>query len=1433
MRIQVTVDLAALRGVSVQRSVEVLLDAPSGTSFAAVRGPLAEAAGLGEVEHGLTFISGGQAISPTSAVGEPPLLDGVLIHVMSYAAGRATEPPRAPEPPGLLELHVVSGQGAGRRFPLGRGTHHIGRARSCTIRLEDRGVSRVHAHLDITADGAHVSDLEPSNPSLLEGEPLPRGRVRLALGRPLRVGSTTLVLRRVEGTRAQTTIAEGVVAVHRPPRFDVGSSTPSIAFPEGPKEEQGHRLPLLASLAPVAIAGVLAVITSSPMMLLFALMSPVMLLGQWAGDRRHGRVSYRKQLAQHQTQVEELCGQVARALGAEAARRRLEHPDLATVGTMVTGPGTRLWERRPGDGDHLVVRVGLGTQLPRLELTGAVPADVDAARVDDVPVLVDLAEAMVVGVSGPRARVLSQAASILLQLASWHSPRILRLAVVTSSPNSQSDWGWVTRLPHARRQDGSARIAAVLGSTGEAATRLLAELRDSLAPQHAAPGAPHRPSGETFVVVLDGAHDLRRSAGVAELLATGPEAGLVCVCLDEVVERLPAETRAQVELDSVSAPRAVVRSSDGVTGGVVPDLPSRAWVEHLARSLAPLRDATPAGGPGRIPDRIGLRELYTRSGLGLDPTDPAALTQHWQDPGRPRAALLGWSANGPFELDLRHDGPHALIGGTTGAGKSELLQTLIAGLAIGHHPEELSLVLVDYKGGAALAECSRLPHAVGVVTDLDEHLAARALSSLAAELKRRERLLAQHGAKDLEELLRRWEEGPPPIPRLVIVVDEFKMLADELPEFVDGLVRLAAVGRSLGVHLVLATQRPGGIVSGDMRANIALRIALRVRDRSDSTDVVECPDAASISDRLPGRALIRTAGLDLVEVQTAYAGGPVAPQGPQGEEPPMAWPLSWSDLGSAPPSRPQTNASGTRTELAAVVDAACEAAEAVGAVTGTAPWLPPLPDQLPVARLGARASMRHSVPLGLVDRPTLQRQDLLTWDLRQGVHLGIVGGSRTGRTTTLRTLALSLAEALSPAEGHLYVLEGTPGQLRHLDRLPHVGGVLGVDEPRLARRLVGRLLDDATTRRASPGEGRPDVVLLVDGWETIEDAFESMDHGGPTEDLIRLLRDGPSAGISLAIAGGRALTSGRVASLLQQRLVLAMGDPLDLTLAGVSPGQLPDRPQPGRAVDPLDGCQVQLAHAGTSPEPDDQDHAVSMAATVSTLEYAALPPEVLPWRLLAPPDLVTLGELEQPVGGSALGVVPVGIGGDTHELLGFQPSTQRRILVAGPPRSGRSTALAVLAHQLSRQGRTVAVVAPGSFALGRPQGIRGAHVLGATDSEAFIALRRETPDLAVLVDDADTLDGSPIASALLEMARLVDTAGGLIAAAVDLHRASGLYRGLVPEVALHATGLLLGARTPTDGEIFRMRVEPDTRRLPGRGLIVADGTATPIQVATP
>src|SRR5690606_6411780 len=371
----------------------------------------------------------------------------------------------------------------------------------------------------------------------------------------------------------------------------------------------------------------------------------------------------------------------------------------------------------------------------------------------------------------------------------------------------------------------------------------------------------------------------------------------------------------------------------------------------VARHLSPVVDAVvPIDDDPDLPRAISYLKL---GGLELA-EEPDHLIGRWKENGsltprdgsEPRRrkhdadlrGLIGHNGQEPFHLDLRTNGPHALVGGTTGAGKSEFLQAWVLGMATAHSPDRVTFLFVDYKGGAAFADAVDLPHTVGLVTDLSQHLVRRALTSLRAELHYREHLLNRKKAKDLVSLERTGDPEAPP--SLIIIVDEFAALAKEIPEFVDGVVDVAARGRSLGIHLIMATQRPAGVIKDNLRANTNLRIALRVADAADSVDVVGTPVAAEFDPGIPGRAVARSGPTRLVAFQTGYAGGHTSDEvaAPEVEIAELAYgtPAVWQEpVSEAAPERHETGPNDTSRLVATMVAAASAAA----VPTPRKPWL--------------------------------------------------------------------------------------------------------------------------------------------------------------------------------------------------------------------------------------------------------------------------------------------------------------------------------------------------------------------------------------------------------------------------------------------------------------------------------------------------------------
>ncbi|MFC8801379.1 FtsK/SpoIIIE domain-containing protein [Promicromonospora sp. NPDC057138] len=690
---------------------------------------------------------------------------------------------------------------------------------------------------------------------------------------------------------------------------------------------------------------------------------------------------------------------------------------------------------------------------------------------------------------------------------------------------------------------------AVLGPDGPAravaralVARLAARGAEVLVGEHA-PGwswARWLPAGGPRVLVLDGAACgvLDRAAGLRAAGAPGPT-GPPDVDLMVSVGTVPPGCRAVARV--LDARRVRITGPDGAARTVPLVGVTAEWAEHLARLLAgaaSLGRTAAAGQPedSRLPDVVPLTRAH---GLAQVP-GPEALAARWAD-ARGWAVPLGIGADGtPVCLDLVRDGPHLLVAGTTGSGKSELLQTLLLGLALTRSPADLALVLVDFKGGASLGACPALPHVVGQVTDLEPGLAARALGGLRAELRRRERVLAAHAVPDVTALPR----GT--LPRLVVVIDEFRALADDLPEFLPALLRVAAQGRSLGVHLVLATQRPGGAVGPDLRANVSARLALRVTDPLESRDVLDDPAAARIPAGTPGRAVLRLGSAPPVLLQCAHATAPREAEMPLVRRAPAR-------AGRPVPVLPTTTP-GTSTPDAAtlLVDAARGAARAMGHAPGAPPWLPALPRRATVADLPpATRRDRSGLALAVGDDPDHQRRTTVTWDPADG-HLAILGRARSGRTTALVAVALSALERGWAVHG----IARDAAALAPLRHHPGYGGTVHPDDAEAMARVLSDACPDpgsSSDKSANTGSDadrapRDRALVLVDGAEDVRGTLPAAAlRSGPA---FALSADGPSVGGLASRVGPRLVLLGT-----DRAADVVLGAPVLLAGSGGPPGR--------------------------------------------------------------------------------------------------------------------------------------------------------------------------------------------------------------------------------------------------------------------------------------
>ncbi|GAA3235508.1 FtsK/SpoIIIE domain-containing protein [Actinocorallia longicatena] len=1379
----------------------------------------------------VALYSDGRMLDPSGRAGRA-LRDGALVALDAEFAPATVQA----EPDGLFEVRVAGGPSAGAVHRLGPG-----KARPVP------GVT-----VTVARDGVSVA----AERGRMDGERF-EGERSWAEGEILGSGDDVLVLAPV--TAPDTHLEAGTRAFNRPPRIAPERRARKLTVPALPEKQHKERLRLIGALLFSAFGLVMAFVLQQWYWALFALAWPLMMIGEWIGDRMYGRKSYKKAYKDYQVKSAFFARDLEELRRLDELDRRAASPDPAEVLLTATGPRRRLWERRLDDADALDLRVGLADLPAAIELDGAADDILEALEraslkrrpvARTVPVTLPLRELGVVGLTGPRARSRALARWLVGQAATLHSPRDLMIIVLSAADDAAEQWNWVRWLPHCAPRDGEECVTLVGGDQSTAVARvteLAIKITERKRAAQAGFGQAKAPTiPYNVLLVLDGARTLRRVPGMPQVLKHGPGVGIHALCLDDEERLLPEECTV---VASWQDERITLRGHGlEKLGPVLADQTAPAWSERVARALAPVRDVSREEGGQELPAAVRLLDV-----LGMPDPSAAHVLDSWKRGGS-TSVPVGIGTSGIFTLDLAADGPHGLVAGTTGAGKSELLQTLIASLAVRNRPDEMTFVLIDYKGGAAFKDCAALPHTVGMVTDLDGHLTERALESLAAELRRREQVLAGVGAKDLDDYRR---VASRPLPRLVLVIDEFATMAAELPGFVDGLVDIGRRGRSLGVHLILATQRPAGVVTAEIRANTNLRIALRVTDTEDSSDVLDSPEAAKIPRSAPGRCFVRSGSSSLTAVQTARIGGRRGATA----RPTVARTLGWADL-ARPLPVPAESDDERVTDLSVLVRAVAEAARKAGIAAQPSPWLSPLPDAVVLSPRTAAGGSVVAVPpieFGITDLPAGQSRAALTLDLDRDGHLYLCGSAQSGRTTALRSLAGAMASACTPYDVHLYAIDCGGNALTALAALPHCGAVVTRDQYDRIERLLTALSAEVSRRQqllsaagfatlaeqratVSPGERLPWMLLLLDRWEGFTAAFEHYDYGRLLNSLIRLLQEGSAVGLRAVFTGDRTGLTGQVATVFDRRLILRMADPSDYGYAGIPDSQIPAHVPPGRALRvapnaPLEESQIGLL--GQDPSGPAQVAALTALAAAGTARYGKVTPG--PLRVDELPALITAEE--------ALALAPgfrppsplwalVGAGGDTLgpqgvDLLADGPA----FMIGGPPRSGRSTVLETMTRTLLDRGVPVLIVTPRRSPLRELKGVPGVlGVLDATaDPDALEALTADEHRFAVVIDDAELLDDTDLADpiqALLRSARDAEHAIVLAGTTEDLTRG---YRGFLADARKTRTGLLLGIASPDDGELFGLRLPRNATYTgpQGRALLILGGTPQPVQAALP
>ncbi len=1109
------------------------------------------------------------------------------------------------------------------------------------------------------------------------------------------------------------------------PQADVEIPAPPTA-PSPP----GSLLPILLPVGLMVVVMILIAAFQPGTASMLILTVPMMLVGGIASV-----VTYRRQkqeqvakAATRQQKYSALLGQYRDTLAGYLAQQQeallRKDPDLDECLTWVTGLGRHLWARRPDDDDFLEARIGLGDR-PSVVPVKAPPSDnildpdpliASAQKLADqyrevpgVPVCLALRQPGGTGIAGPRNRILEATRALLLQLAAHHSPDEVKIVAIFPQDET-GQWEWLRWLPHTWSEDhqqrflandseGTRHLCTMMGNLLNSRKRRVQDSRGN-----EQPAWPYH-----LVFVLADEALIENEPFIQRLQAEGEGLGAHVIFLSESVRTLPKECALAARLGVDAA--QVMLMEQKIRLPYDADVAPLQLAENFALAVAPIQLRRPAS-LADIPTALSLLELFdVRDVKGLGVAD------RWERSARAGRSLvtpIGLCGGAePLVIDLheRAHGPNGLVAGMVGAGKSELLQTLVASLAINYHPHRVAFVLVDYKGGGMADPFVKLPHTLGVITNLQQgNLAVRALTSFQVEAQRRQLLFKDAGVNHIDDYQKLYykRQVKEPLPYLVIIVDEFAEMKTEQPDVAKEFVRIARIGRALGFRLLLAMQKPEGIVDGQIEANTRFRLCLRVAQTGDSQAMLKRPDAAYLSG--VGRAYFQVGADEIYNLfQVAWSGAAYDPAGFNAENPLEITAIAL-DGGRTPlyhPPRRQTQAETT--QLKVVVEHLQQVAVDRNVAPLPSPWLPPLAEAIPLEDItrfvsddssgasgayfgwdghGWQPTGRGLAPVvGVMDDPKHRQQPPLRIELAHESHLAIYGAPGFGTTTFLQTLITSLARTHSPAEVNIYVLDFGGHELRLFEGMPHVGAVVTADETERIERLLRYLLQELE-RRKGLGAARTAadgplaaIVVVLDNYAAFIEANDDQEHTDTRETaLVQLAREGGNVDMHLVVtATSPASIRYRVSSNITGIVALRLAEASEYGAIVGRTETLPP-PIPGRGLvkgnPPLE-FQAALPIAGKT----DAERSVALVALAHQMSAVWTGSRPAPVHTL--PEIVPLTNLLRPGDGWMKGVgsgdkdLAVSLGLNVTDLTPFSVDLRSgpHFVIAGPIQSGKTSLL--------------------------------------------------------------------------------------------------------------------------------------------------------------
>ncbi|WP_261304019.1 type VII secretion protein EssC [Paenibacillus andongensis] len=815
----------------------------------------------------------------------------------------------------------------------------------------------------------------------------------------------------------------------------------------------------------------------------------------------------------------------------------------------------RLWERKPSDSDFLEVRLGKGERDFEVQVTfpkQGFMLDEDPlinepaklaqkyAKLHDAPITVSLLDERTVGLIGDREKIMNNMKCMALHLAGLHAYDEVKMVFVYNEFES-AHFEWTKELPHVWSTNRNIRYVA---TNKNEVHQLFNAIDEAVKEREQGSSRDSRSNGllKPHFVVFIADEKLVDNEPLMRYIANPHNVVSISgVFIYGGISKLPKDCEVIIQNDDSECGiyyknklnnRLMKFTADEVRNEDLVDFSQRLSTVSVKTESMNLS----------VPERVSFLGMYKAGNI-----EELNIERFWSEnlSYQSLAAPIGIKAGGElFSLDIHENyhGCHGLVAGMTGSGKSEFLQTYIISAAINFHPHDLSFVLIDYKGGGMANIFDGMPHIAGKITNLSGSQLNRSLISIKAELNQRQLLFNQYGINHIDKYQKLYKEGKAsiPLPHLAIISDEFAQLKTQQPDFMRELIDVAQIGRSLGIHLILATQKPSGVVDDQIWSNSKFRVCLKVLDKYDSNEMIKKPDAAMI--KLPGRCYVQVGYDEIFEfVQSGYSGSEYVPVDGYIDEEDRT--VSLINNTATPLHVAKEEMKGRKTgksQLESLIDKVIEIA-ARNEIEPIRLWMEPLQEEIALSEIegfGAygfngrewQESDKHlEATIGLADFPRKQKQLPLTVNLMKDGHIVVYGTSGMGKTTFVQTLLYSLAYTYSPDDIHMYVFDFGGRTLGYFSELPHCGGVFYADDEDRVEDTVNGLLELMEQRKRLFSENNvgsfdgyisatkkklPAVVLVVDNYSVLKERFYRLE-----DNIVKLASNGKTYGIYLIITG--------------------------------------------------------------------------------------------------------------------------------------------------------------------------------------------------------------------------------------------------------------------------------------------------------------------------